>query len=388
MAIKFDGVIEHDNIFYVRNIHRIGGVETYVYELAKKYQDKDIAVVCKSVSYEQKLRLEKYCRVYVHKNQLIKCKVIITNWDTSIIDYVEEGAKIYTVLHTDYSNSEEALGIPKDNPRTTYIGITEDSMKKFEKIIGTEERTILCRNPLEIEKDEDVMILVSATRLTNIKGGHRMLEIANELDNQGIKFVWLIFTTNEYPNNPVWNNKSVVRMDNRLDIGSYLKMADWVVQPSECEGDSYTLKEALYRGTPVVVCELGYFKEIGIEDNKNALFLELDSSNVKDVVKRMKNPLKFEFEQVKDGYDKIIVDGKSKYKEELKMKAKVKALINFNDIEANKKRIAGEEFECSKIRAEYLEEHQAVEILEIIKEKEIIEEAIEEKPKKKKKKED
>jgi len=29
-------MIEHSNIFYVRDIHKIGGVETYVYEMTKK----------------------------------------------------------------------------------------------------------------------------------------------------------------------------------------------------------------------------------------------------------------------------------------------------------------------------------------------------------------
>ena len=43
--------IKHANIFYVRNIHAIGGVETYVYELAKKYKDYDIAVVKSFVKY-------------------------------------------------------------------------------------------------------------------------------------------------------------------------------------------------------------------------------------------------------------------------------------------------------------------------------------------------
>lgn len=372
-------IIKHDNIFYVRNIHAIGGVETYVYEMAKKYQDKDIAVVCKTVAPEQKRRLEKYCRVYIHKNQPIECKIIITNWDTSIIEYVNKEAKFYTVLHTDYSNSEEAKGLPKDYDRITYIGITEDSKKKFEDLTGI-KRTILCRNPLELDldKDEPVLVLASATRLSEIKGGKRMLMIANELDRQGINFIWLLFTTYEYQDNPVWQNKNVIHMGNRLDIGHYLKMADWIVQPSICEGDSYTLKEALYRGTPVVVCELGYFKEYGIKDGVNALFLKEDGSNVEDVVRKMKKPLKFEFEKVKDGYDEIIIDGKSKYKEELKMKVKVKALINFNDLDEDAKRVAGDEFECSKIRAEYLVEHKAVEILEEIKpKKEVVEEQVE-----------
>ena len=36
-------------------------------------------------------------------------------------------------------------------------------------------------------------------------------------------------------------------------------------------------------------------------DNTFALFLKEDSSNVEEVVKKMKKPLKFKFEPVKDG---------------------------------------------------------------------------------------
>ena len=87
--------INHANIFYVRDIHSIGGVETYVYELAKKYKDYDIAVVTKNIAPIQKKRLNKFCKVYIHTDQKINCKVIITNWDTSIFDYVNGDAKKY-----------------------------------------------------------------------------------------------------------------------------------------------------------------------------------------------------------------------------------------------------------------------------------------------------
>ena len=50
------------------------------------------------------------------------------------------------------------------------------------------------------------------------------------------------------------------------------------------------------------------------------------------------------------------------------MKARVKAIINFLDVEANINRKIGEEFICEKSRAEYLQEHKGVEILEIIDE--------------------
>lgn len=356
-------MIKHENIFYIANINKIGGVETYVYELAKKYKDYDIGVVCKTIAPEQLKRLKKFCRVYIHTNQEIECKVLITNWDTSIIPYVNEEAKVYTGLHTDYSNPIERLGIPKDDPRVTYIGITEDSKKKFEDITGI-KRTILCRNPLELEEDPPVLTLFSATRLSSIKGGDRMLEIANELDRQGIDYIWFLYTTDEYENNPVWKNKNIIHMSNRLDLGKFMRKADWVIQPSICEGDSYTLREALYRGIPVVVCELGYFKEIGIKDGENALFLNEDCSNVTDVVKRMKKPLKFKFEPIKDDYDKLIVKSKSTYQQDLKTMVKVQCLKRYVDIETRELHTPDDEpYEVNKIRAEELLNYGDIELL-------------------------
>lgn len=322
-------MIKHDNIFYIRNINAIGGVETYVYELVKKYKDKDIAVVCKTIAPKQKERINKYCKVYIHKEQQIECKVIITNWDTSIIKYINPEAKIYTGLHTDYSHPSQG-SVPVDNKRITYIGITEDSKNKFEKITGI-KRTILCRNPLSLEKDKPVLTLMSATRLTEEKGGHRMLKLANKLDELGINYIWYIFTTNEYNDNPVWKNDNIIHMKSRLDLSYFYNLADWYIQLSAVEGDSYSLKEALYRGTPIIACELPYFKEIGIEHNKNALLLNLDCSNIEEIANKITHPLKFNFKQIEDGYDNIIADSKSHYKEDMEMKYLVEALSTYKD---------------------------------------------------------
>ena len=360
-------IIKHDNIVYAGNINVIGGVEQYVYELIKKYKDNDIAVVCKTITPEQEKRMRKYCKVYKHTNEKIECKVIITNWDTSIINYVNEDAKVYTGVHSDYSHETQKQALPIDNPRITYICITEDSKKKFEEISGIKDRTILCRNPLTTEKIEKPLILMSATRLTKEKGGHRMLALANELDRQGIKYIWYVFTSNEYDNNPVWRNKNVIKMQNRLDLDYFYEYADWYIQFSEVEGDSYSLKQALYVGTPIVVCELPYFNEIGIENGKNAIYLDFDCFNVEKVAKALTKPLKFTFEPVKDAYDKILAKGKSHYEEERNMKVKVKANEKFEgirDAERNVYPKAGDEWVTTKERAEFLQSKGVVEIVE------------------------
>lgn len=315
--------------------------------------------------------------------------MIITNWDTSILSYVNKDAKKYTVLHTDYSNETEKKGMPRDREDITYIGITESSKKAFEDITGI-DRTILCRNPLEIGKEEKPLILVSATRLTKIKDDGRLAELAEELDRQKIKYIWYIITTDEYKANPVWANKNVIHIPNRLDISYFMETADWYVQLSTCEGDSYSLKEALYRGTPIVVCELPYFKEIGIENNVNALFYNSDNSNKADIAKKMKKPLKFTFEKVKDGYDKILKKSKSRYEEEKEMRFLVEATdkytterISDNELSEIKgiskyKPKKGEQWEVDFARKELLETNGFVKVIKEIKEKADIKETIKE----------
>ena len=55
--VKRGRMIEHANIFYCKDISEIGGVETWVYELVKKFKDYDIAVVYKTGNIKQLQRI-------------------------------------------------------------------------------------------------------------------------------------------------------------------------------------------------------------------------------------------------------------------------------------------------------------------------------------------
>lgn len=323
-------MIKHDNIIYARDINPIGGVETYVYELVKKYHDNDIAVVCRRIAPEQKKRLLKYCKVYEFQNEPIECKVAIINWDTTIIDYItpeiwkenlKKGDKrgIYQGVHADYTHPTQGK-LPQDPRIKEYLCITQDIINNWPKM--TDSKNVrLCRNPLSLEEDKKPLILVSPTRLTKEKGGELMLQLANELDRQEIPFVWFVLTISDYLENPIFMNKNVVWIKNRLDVGSFLAIADWVVLPSECEGDSYTIREALYRSIPIVARHLKYFDEYDIKEGKNALFI--NEKNVPEVAKKMTKKLKFTFEPIKDGYDELIWKGKTHYKQDLRKTEKL-----------------------------------------------------------------
>jgi flagellar basal body rod protein FlgC len=57
------GLELYQNVFYFRYINKIGGIETWFYQLAKKYKNKDIVIYYNAGDKTQIDRLKKYVRV-------------------------------------------------------------------------------------------------------------------------------------------------------------------------------------------------------------------------------------------------------------------------------------------------------------------------------------
>ena len=230
--------INHENIFYVKDISEIGGVETFVYEMAKKYKDLDIAVVYKSAHPKQLQRLRKYCPTYQHTNEDIICKVAIINYDTSIIDYItkdiykenaKDGKGIYQTVHADYENPAYTWRPPTDTRIKDYITITKHIDQSFKKLVNV-ENTIQGYNPI-VDEEDNKIVLVSATRLSRIKGKDRMIKLANALDRHNVDYIWYIFTNDT---NAI-NNENIIYMKPRLDVRHWIKRATYLVQLSDTE---------------------------------------------------------------------------------------------------------------------------------------------------------
>lgn len=385
-------LIEHDNIIYMSDLPDYGGTSTYVVEMCKKYKDRDIAVVCKTSQPNMVKKVKQYCRVYhIKPNDKIKCKVIIINFDSSICDQVVDG-KIYMTLHADYSNPLYNGMHPNFRDRIDgYISITKGIQKWLKETCNKDSQVIY--NPLEVE-DNKPLILMSATRMSREKGRDRTKALAEALDRAGVNYIWYIFTSDE----DTIKSPNVIFIKNRTDLDKFMYMADYGVQLSDSEGLSYTINEFLYRNKPVIVTPLPYLDEIGVKDGVNSYIMNFDCNNIDYIVQNIKNVPKFQFNHLDDDYSKILAEGKSKYEEGKKMKARVKALSkfsNFLDAERGVIPKVDDEWITSMERAEYLCENGVVEIIEEIKEendnelkqenvsRETKEEPKEEKPKKK-----
>lgn len=157
-------MIKSNNIFYVSNFNSIGGVETYIYELARKYhKNYDITIIYNTGDSKQLERLRKYVRVIKFKGQQIECKKAFFNYETDIINNIKADEYIQ-LIHAMFKTQNL---IPFINPKIDkYYCVSEAAGKEWEELTGI--KCILNRNPLEItaEEKKPVLYLVSATRLT------------------------------------------------------------------------------------------------------------------------------------------------------------------------------------------------------------------------------
>ena len=201
-----------------------GGVESFAYYMVKKYQALDICVLCKRIDINQKDRLEQFCPVYVHNGGNIYCKTIITNYDTSILDYLVEG-DAYMVIHADYTQPCYTVLPNFKHPKIKKVlGITQYICDVMKNKFGVDCE--LCYNPLVLEKKEKPIIIVSATRLSAIKGGQRMKRLAEELDLQGVNYIWYVFTNDS----DCINSNNVIFLPARLDVYRWIQIADILFQ--------------------------------------------------------------------------------------------------------------------------------------------------------------
>lgn len=363
------------NIFCVKSIGEIGGIETFLYYLSKLYKNYDMTIVYDYANREQLARLKKNVKCIKFNGQEIECEKAFFNYNLDIINKVK-AKEYYQIIHGDY----KATGIQcNTNAKITkYLAVSKIAGESFYKETGIKPEVIY--NPLNIDKPKKILKLISATRLTNEKGYNRMIKLAKEFSDKKIPFEWHVFT-----------NKSDIDSDffiarkPKLNIINDIAEADYLVQLSDSEGYCYSIVEAMSVGTPVICTNIPVLKEIGVNKN-NSYILNMDMSNINvdKIYKEIPEVTNYKAPGclLMNYIDKI----KSKYEEEKRMKYKVRALdtykrMNVRDGQLDKVPEAGEEFIVNADRLEVLSgnnsyEVKFVEVVEKIEETEQIETAV------------
>lgn len=364
----------------------MNGVETMAYNWCFWMRNFfDILVI---YSGGDQTRLRKMAKLVpieqYNQNKIYECDIFIRNSVWGIVPNNIKAKRSIEMRHADYKFLQD-LGVLKR--QYTDMGIKEivacgEYVKEKSMEAMHDNPTVIKNILLPRQETNKIIRLISCTRLDPHKGWNRMLKMMEMMKNAGIKFEWQIFTNStQYK----CGYEEVHFYKQRYDIWDYLANADYTVLLSDSEGLPYTIQESLQYQVPCIVTDVGGCKEL-IKDGINGYVVPLDMNFDINKIKKIPKCSEYDNHSLEDWLKYLEYDGKINKeeiikcfeKEEKDMKYKVRALINFSDVEENEKRIAGKsEWVCSKQRADYLLEHKAIEVLEEIKEA---------KPEKKKKK--
>lgn len=143
--------MKYGNVFYIPHFNIIGGIETYAYELAKKYKDKDIVFVYsdKTSDISQLNRIRKYARVIYQPfdaTEKIKCKRLFIMYRSRIDLF--EADDIIQIIHADYE--AQNLKPNLDEKIKEHYAVSKSVAQAYERISGV--KVGVCYNPLAEEK--------------------------------------------------------------------------------------------------------------------------------------------------------------------------------------------------------------------------------------------
>lgn len=386
-------------IFYQCHLHQIGGVETMCYNWCWWMRNYfDVTLLYCSADGERLKKMSKLVKTEKYdESKTYECDIFIRNSVWGIIPKNIKAKRMIEMRHANYKYLlDEGLLYKqyKDMGIKEIVGCGEFVSKMSDEVLHDKPTTI--KNILlPTRKTNKVLKLISCTRLDPAKGWNRMLKMMEMMRDADIKFEWNIFTNSNYR----CGYEEVHFWKQRYDIWDYLASADYTVLLSDSEGLPYTVQESLQYQVPCIVTDVGGCTEL-IKDGVNGYVVPLDMNFDINKIKKIPKCSEYDNHALEDWLKYLEYEGKKidkkelikKYEEEKEMKVKVKAIINFNDVEEKKQRIKDESiWECSEERANYLLEHNAIEIIGVPKKekkeeikKEIIEKKEETKPKKKK----
>ena len=351
--------VEYENVFYFREINKIGGVESWYYYLSKKF--KNMVIYYETADPIQVERLAKNVEIHKHHGETIKCKRFFGNYGlANIIPYLEAEEK-YFVIHCDYKRNK--LSQPLIYEGFKYIAVSKLAGESFKEMTGIDYELIY--NLVAIDKPKvkkkEGLHLVSATRLSGEKGGWRIDLLSRMLDKAGVEYTWDIYTNKPKKLKESALSPNIHIKEPKLDLTKEMAEASYVVQLSDHEAFGLTVGESLVLGTPVIVTDIPAFHEIGCIEGKNAIFLDLMMTNV-DIDKILKGIPPFKYTPPKSNWGKYLDNNSTYNPNDI---VDVKVIRRYTDVELGEKlertALTGKTFPMTKLRASILEAKGLVE---------------------------
>lgn len=316
-------IFKCNQAYYVHTLNSIGGIESHLWYLAKKYQDRDLCIVCSKGDRDQISRLRKYLRVIIlDKNDRLECDTLFLTHNKTILNQCTARKKIM-VLHANHKAYIESgllkpSSIDHDDRIDEVIAVSNEAKRGW----NDQDEVKVVYMPVELDIVNDPILLVSAMRSGSEKGIERMKALAKAMDDAGLNYLWQI-----YCNKPIdLQSSNVQLLPFRLDIANKLAIYDGLIQLSDHEAFCLVMQEALMRGVPVIMTDLPLLDDMKLKDSQ-VIRMPFDMKDIREQIIRIRNIKKMKaamqkYEPPVDTWDEYITETKSDYKtREIKVRA-------------------------------------------------------------------
>jgi glycosyltransferase involved in cell wall biosynthesis len=328
------------------HVNMVGGITTFIYNFCKALRSHyDIVFLYKNINEEKLARIRTVARCVKFDPELIVgCDVLLVQRLDDIVPENVVAKHKVQMIH--------CLRLPNYRIRSNVTDKVVVSQAAKDSWGEAAADAIVINNIADLEIKKSLM-LVSATRINDgDKGGikAKMFKLANKLNAAGIPFIWLVFSDRPIDKLPA----NMFYMKPVSNVGDFIEHADYLVQLSP-ESFSYTVLEALTRGTAVLVNQFGALKELGYKDGKMGYILPEDMEfDVKQLFKVPRFEFKYDNDKIISQWREFIGDLKPTegfYDSQVKVRATIK---EYYDLKLDKVVRKGEEFRVSRSRADEL----------------------------------
>lgn len=275
-------------IIFQDYLYFIGGIETFLFNLTKKYRNYDITIRCRNIEIEQAIILSKYCNVEIDDDKKFECDILILgNYNCDYVFNRVKAGKVYQMIHADW---EDLTKLPawsnfkwtKHPKIDKIICVSEIAAKGLKNTMGYDGEVIY--NILDEDySEEEGMTFITMSRATLEKGIGRIVKMATAFKEANKKFIWFICCSlNQADPKVVRMIKSIPELI-IIEPSAYNKMlikgCDYLVQLSDTESFCYSAYEALQRGVPVILTDFPEAKNI-VDNGENGYIVKKDLSDL------------------------------------------------------------------------------------------------------------
>lgn len=270
-------------LIYNYDLYKIGGTETFLYNLCKYYKDKNIIVLYKTGKSECLDLLHPYCQlVRDDGKRTYTCDVLIMgNYFAQHIYPRVTAKQKYQMIHADYTGMKQAgwpiqLERPNDVKCICVSDVAAAGLKREFGYNSLVNYNILDK---DLAKDKPV-VFITLSRATREKGINRIIKLCQLFKKLNKKFIFLLCgTIAEQSENAVL--KAIKEIPEIILIPpsngnkALIAAADYLVQLSDTESFCYSAYEALIMGKPVILSDFPEAANIVIE-GKNGYIIPRD----------------------------------------------------------------------------------------------------------------